>query len=188
MAAKPLAVAEAVARKAEVLRAGEGPALLDIECYRYSGHSTTDTNAYRSRDEMKAWQAHDPITRFRDRLVDGGVITAGEADEMVEAASSLTLQEGSADKVAEAMMTTDRYAKAARSELPNGASLVGLVKGAGMIEPNMGTMLCFLVTDAAMERSTMQACLERCVKGTLGSVGVDGDESTSDMCVLLSSG
>ena len=73
-------------------------------------------------------------------------------------------------------------------ELPNGASLVGLVKGAGMIEPNMGTMLCFLVTDAAMERSTMQACLERCVKGTLGSVGVDGDESTSDMCVLLSSG
>ena len=65
----PLAVADAVARKAEVLRAGEGPALLDIECYRYSGHSTTDTNAYRSRDEMKAWQAHDPITRFRDRLV-----------------------------------------------------------------------------------------------------------------------
>ena len=109
-------------------------------------------------------------------------------DEMVAAASSLTLQEGSAHKVAEAMMTTDRYAKAARSELPNGASLVGLVKGAGMIEPNMGTMLCFLVTDAAMERSTMQACLERCVKGTLGSVGVDGDESTSDMCVLLSSG
>ena len=39
----PLAVADAVARKAEVLRAGEGPALLDIECYRYSGHSTTDT-------------------------------------------------------------------------------------------------------------------------------------------------
>ena len=73
----PLAVADAVARKAEVLRAGEGPALLDIECYRYSGHSTTDTNAYRSRDEMKAWQAHDPITRFRDSLVNGGVIAAG---------------------------------------------------------------------------------------------------------------
>ena len=84
----PLAVADAVSRKAEILRVGEGPALLDIECYRYSGHSTTDTNAYRSRDEMKAWQAHDPITRFRDRLVDGGVITAGEADEMVELAGA----------------------------------------------------------------------------------------------------
>ena len=76
----PLAMADAVARKAELLRAGEGPALLDIECYRYSGHSTTDTNAYRSRDEMKAWQAHDSITRFRDRLVEGGVITGDEAE------------------------------------------------------------------------------------------------------------
>ena len=82
----PLAVADAVARKADILRQGQGPALLDIECYRYSGHSTTDTNAYRSRDEMKAWQAHDPITRFRDRLVDAGVITAAEADDMAEAA------------------------------------------------------------------------------------------------------
>ena len=82
----PLAVADAVARKADILRKGQGPALLDIECYRYSGHSTTDTNAYRSRDEMKAWQAHDPITRFRDRLIDAGVITAAEADDMAEAA------------------------------------------------------------------------------------------------------
>ena len=84
----PLAVADAVARKAEILRDGKGPALLDIECYRYSGHSTTDTNAYRSRDEMKAWQAHDPITRFRDRLIEAGVISAGDADEMTEAAGA----------------------------------------------------------------------------------------------------
>ena len=84
----PLAVADAVARKADILRQGQGPALLDIECYRYSGHSTTDTNAYRSRDEMKAWQAHDPITRFRDRLVDAGVITAAGADDMAEAAGA----------------------------------------------------------------------------------------------------
>ena len=64
------------------------PKLLDIECYRYSGHSTTDTNAYRSRDEMKAWQAHDPITRYRDRLVEGGVITAAAADDMMAAVES----------------------------------------------------------------------------------------------------
>ena len=84
----PLAVADAVSRKADILRSGNGPALLDIECYRYSGHSTTDTNAYRSRDELKAWQAHDPITRFRDRLIEGGVITAAGADEMAEAAGA----------------------------------------------------------------------------------------------------
>jgi 2-oxoisovalerate dehydrogenase E1 component len=81
----PLAVADAVARKAEILRSGQGPALLDIECYRYSGHSTTDTNAYRSRDELKAWQAHDPIARYRGRLVEGGVITSEAADDMVTA-------------------------------------------------------------------------------------------------------
>ena len=84
----PLAVADAVTRKAAVLRAGDGPALLDIECYRYSGHSTTDTNAYRSRDEMKAWQAHDPIARFRERLVDGGVISDAEVEAMTESVAA----------------------------------------------------------------------------------------------------
>ena len=84
----PLAVADAVTRKAALLRAGDGPALLDIECYRYSGHSTTDTNAYRSRDEMKAWQAHDPIARFRERLVDGGVISDAEVEAMTESVAT----------------------------------------------------------------------------------------------------
>ena len=74
----PLAVADAVERKAKLLRAGEGPALLDIECYRYSGHSTTDTNAYRSRDELKAWQAHDPIALYQEHLIKGGLISAEE--------------------------------------------------------------------------------------------------------------
>jgi 2-oxoisovalerate dehydrogenase E1 component len=84
----PLAVADAVSRKAELLRSGQGPALLDIECYRYSGHSTTDTNAYRSRDEMKAWQAHDPIARYRHRLVEAGIIGETAADDMVAAVQS----------------------------------------------------------------------------------------------------
>ena len=114
-------------------------------------------------------------------------------EEMVEAAGRLpsTLQSTSASCVAEAMMTTDRYAKASRSELGGGrGSVVGLVKGAGMIEPNLATMLCFVLTDARVEggRDAMQSALRRAVAGTLGSVGVDGDESTSDMVVLLSSG
>ena len=65
--ANPLAVADAVARKRALLVAGKGPALLDIECYRSCGHSTTDANAYRSREEMKAWEAHDPIALFAAR-------------------------------------------------------------------------------------------------------------------------
>ena len=80
----PLAVADAVERKAKLLRTGEGPALLDIECYRYSGHSTTDTNAYRSRDELKAWQAHDPIILYQEHLIRGGLISAEEVESMTQ--------------------------------------------------------------------------------------------------------
>ena len=80
----PLAVADAVDRKAKLLRAGEGPALLDFECYRYSGHSTTDTNSYRSRDELKAWQAHDPIILYQEHLIKGGLITIEEVETMAQ--------------------------------------------------------------------------------------------------------
>ncbi|BBE74872.1 alpha-ketoacid dehydrogenase subunit alpha/beta [Oharaeibacter diazotrophicus] len=71
----PLAVADAVARKRALLLAGEGPALLDVECYRISGHSTTDANAYRTKEEIEAWSAVDPILRFGGELVGAGVLT-----------------------------------------------------------------------------------------------------------------
>jgi len=77
----PLAVAEAVARKRALLIEGKGPALLDIECYRISGHSTTDANAYRTRDELKAWSAYDPIVVYAAALREEGLV-----DEASEAA------------------------------------------------------------------------------------------------------
>lgn len=80
----PLAVADAVARKRDLLRKGEGPALLDVLCYRTSGHSTSDANAYRSRDELKAWAPHDPIVKFADSLVGAGVLGQSEVETMRE--------------------------------------------------------------------------------------------------------
>lgn len=71
----PLAVADAVARKRALLLAGEGPALLDVECYRISGHSTTDANAYRTKEEIEAWSGVDPILRFGAELVGAGVLS-----------------------------------------------------------------------------------------------------------------
>ncbi|HUG60639.1 MAG TPA: thiamine pyrophosphate-dependent dehydrogenase E1 component subunit alpha, partial [Methylomirabilota bacterium] len=68
--ANPLAVADAVARKRDLLLSGDGPALLDIECYRISGHSTTDVNVYRSKAEMEAWAAIDPIASLATDLVE----------------------------------------------------------------------------------------------------------------------
>ena len=79
--ANPLAVADAVARKRALLVAGKGPGLLDIECYRASGHSTTDANVYRSREEMKAWDALDPIALFAAALKEAGILDdTAEAD------------------------------------------------------------------------------------------------------------
>ena len=78
----PLAVADAVSRQRAHLLSGRGPALLDVECYRFSGHSTTDVNAYRTKDEIAAWQTVDPIQNFRRQLNDNGVMSEERAFEM----------------------------------------------------------------------------------------------------------
>lgn len=72
----PLTVADAVSRKRELLLTGKGPALLDVECYRSGGHSTTDANVYRTKEELAAWESYDPIASYGARLVAEGVLTA----------------------------------------------------------------------------------------------------------------
>ena len=83
-------------------------------------------------------------------------------DEMVAALPALEdLSSSPALEAAKGIMTTDRYPKLAARELANGARLVGIAKGAGMIEPNMATMLCFLMTDAKLSPDEMQQFLWR---------------------------
>ena len=65
----PLAVADAVARKKEILLAGRGPVLLDTVTYRFSGHSPSDASAYRTKEEMDLWRTHDSLICYRDYLV-----------------------------------------------------------------------------------------------------------------------
>lgn len=76
----PLAVVDAIRRKRQVLEAGDGPVLLDVHCYRQSGHSASDANVYRSREEIEAWRAMDPILEYGENLRAGGIVeaTAGE--------------------------------------------------------------------------------------------------------------
>ncbi|MDR1131778.1 MAG: dehydrogenase [Oscillospiraceae bacterium] len=69
----PLAVADAMARKLKLLRDGDGPVLLDVITYRLSGHSTSDQNAYRSKEELDAWRAVDPLLSYREKLVKAGI-------------------------------------------------------------------------------------------------------------------
>jgi len=68
----PLAVIDAYGRKREILDKNGGPVLLDVITYRHSGHSTSDQNAYRSKEEMDAWREIDPCVTFRKDLVEAG--------------------------------------------------------------------------------------------------------------------
>lgn len=87
----PLAVADAVTRAKESIARGEGPVLLDCECYRYSGHSPSDASSYRTRDEVALWRAVDPIPRFRDELIAAGALATPDAQRLEQAASELVL-------------------------------------------------------------------------------------------------
>lgn len=79
----PLAVIDAMKRKLELLRNGEGPVLLDTLTYRFCGHSVSDQNAYREKDEINDWMAVDPIITYRQGLVDAGVAADSKFEEIL---------------------------------------------------------------------------------------------------------
>ena len=98
---------------------------------------------------------------------------------------SAQLSPGDLARSAEAILTTDRGPKWASVKVGD-ASLCGFVKGAGMIEPNMATMLAYLFTDARIEAATLDAMLRRCVDRTFNAISVDSDTSTSDTVAVFS--
>ena len=79
----PLAVIDAMERKLEILRNGEGPVMLDTLTYRFSGHSTSDQNAYRTKEEIDAWREIDPIITYRQGLVEAGVAADDKLEEIL---------------------------------------------------------------------------------------------------------
>lgn len=92
---------------------------------------------------------------------------------------------------AQAIMTTDRVPKlvSRRFEIDGrSVSITGIAKGAGMICPNMATMLAFIATDAAVAPDLLQACLGSAVARSFNAITVDGDTSTNDACVLAATG
>ena len=92
---------------------------------------------------------------------------------------------------ARAIMTTDTVPKlvSRRFEVAGcRATVTGIAKGAGMIRPDMATMLAYVVTDLAVERDVLQGILEQAVAPSFNSITVDGDTSTNDACILLAAG
>jgi len=94
-------------------------------------------------------------------------------------------------KLAEAMMTTDTVPKCVvRSDVISGraVSLTGVAKGAGMIRPDMATLLCFLSTDASVDPVRLHAVLKRATDASFNRITIDGDTSTNDTAILLANG
>jgi glutamate N-acetyltransferase/amino-acid N-acetyltransferase len=86
---------------------------------------------------------------------------------------------------ARAILTTDRYLKAIKKKTKD-FSISGFTKGAGMIHPNMATMLCYFMTDINAPQSMLQSALKSAVENSFNLISVDGDMSTNDMVILLS--
>lgn len=116
-----------------------------------------------------------PMDRFRTaipRLVEG-------------------VEGGTLDEVARAIMTTDTFPKLetrSGSAGGKGYTIAGIAKGAGMIMPNMATMLSFVVTDAAVDKSWLPKLLKDAVDSSFNCISVDGDMSTNDTTVLMANG
>ncbi len=101
------------------------------------------------------------------------------------------LKEDQFEGVAKAMMTTDAFPKiAGRTSVLGGREvrLLGLAKGAGMIHPNMATMLAFVLTDAVLADGFLENSLKHAVNHSFNRITVDRDTSTNDMVLLLASG
>lgn len=112
--------------------------------------------------------------------------------KLIDGANRFDLNAKNGENLSRAIMTTDAYPKTCMYEvkLEDGSSFkIGSVaKGAGMINPNLATMLCFICTDAAVPRSDMKGMIEENAQTTFNAISVDGDTSTNDTVLLLANG
>jgi glutamate N-acetyltransferase/amino-acid N-acetyltransferase len=120
-----------------------------------------------------------------------GVIMEPLPHERIAAGLPAALADAQADhwgRAAEAIMTTDTVAKAFSSRITLGGvpvTITGISKGAGMIRPNMATMLGFLATDACVAQGLMAQLATELAEGSFNRVTVDGDTSTNDSFVVM---
>lgn len=92
------------------------------------------------------------------------------------------------EDVARAIMTTDTFPKFISTELKIGddsGTISAIAKGAGMINPSMATMLCFIITDLSVEKSALSKALKEAVDQSFNRVTIDGDTSTNDMVMIM---
>ncbi len=113
-----------------------------------------------------------------------------DTEKIASAFDRFDYQAKNSDKTARAILTTDSFKKELcfRVELEDGGifHIAAICKGAGMINPSMATMLCFIATDAAIPTETMQKELREAADNSFNRISVDGDTSTNDTIMILS--
>jgi glutamate N-acetyltransferase/amino-acid N-acetyltransferase len=95
------------------------------------------------------------------------------------------------EEVAAAIMTTDTFPKIVKKKIRIGSktgSITGICKGSGMIYPDMATLLCFIMTDVAVNHRTLDKVLNETVKNSFNRITVDGNRSTNDTVLLMANG
>jgi glutamate N-acetyltransferase/amino-acid N-acetyltransferase len=162
-----------------------------------SGNANACTGAQGIKNcELLAEAAAEAIGIEASKILTSSTGTIGvqlPAERMAKHIGTLfdELDDGNSDLFAEAIMTTDTFPKqtGVLVETANGAYVVaGAAKGAGMIAPNMATMLCYITTDALVNEKNLQSALSEAVKDSFNSITVDNDMSTNDTVMLMANG
>jgi glutamate N-acetyltransferase/amino-acid N-acetyltransferase len=120
----------------------------------------------------------------------GARLDMGKIESGIRTATA-QLSRASGAKVAEAMMTTDTRPKRSSRTIKLGhkrGTIAGVAKGAGMIHPDMATLLSFVTTDVAISKPTLQQALRFAVNQSFNRVSIDGDTSTNDTLFVLANG
>jgi glutamate N-acetyltransferase/amino-acid N-acetyltransferase len=120
----------------------------------------------------------------------GEPLDAGKFDGVLDTLFARASPDGLLE-AAKAIMTTDTFPKVAAARATLGGvevSLTGMAKGAGMIAPDMATMLAFVFTDAPIAAAALQSMLAKSVQGSFNAITIDSDTSTSDTLLLFSTG
>jgi glutamate N-acetyltransferase / amino-acid N-acetyltransferase len=162
-----------------------------------NANACTGKDGYAGAEAMvKATAKHLDIDEKHILVASTGIIGKPFPTEDIVAgiekiAPKLSNQSSAGSFAANAILTTDTYPKEGFLEFElhgREVNMGGIAKGSGMIHPNMGTMLAFIVTDAAIESALLQRTLKYCVDRTFNMITVDGDTSTNDMVAVIANG
>ncbi|MGR9044711.1 MAG: bifunctional glutamate N-acetyltransferase/amino-acid acetyltransferase ArgJ [Gammaproteobacteria bacterium] len=162
-----------------------------------SGNANAGTGAQGMQDALATCASlADAVSGAANQVLPFSTGVIGEPLPVAKITAALpaaveNLEVGNWEKAARAIMTTDTFPKGASVKIDiagEAVTITGISKGAGMIQPNMATMLAFIATDANIGQALLQKCLAQAVEQSFNRITVDGDTSTNDACVLMASG